>query len=129
MTEWAPLVKLQASEARRQLAERAEQLKQEEAIKAEQLALEKDIAKEEAISGATRALKVKMASERLDENSGGFMTVGVAVILVGGVVLLRALAGDDAGSSIYDQLVKQVRTQQMTNGILIIILGYIITKR
>jgi hypothetical protein len=34
MTEWAPLVKLQASEARRELAERAVQLKQEEANRA-----------------------------------------------------------------------------------------------
>ncbi len=35
MTDWAPLVKLQASEARKQLAERALQQKQEEARRAE----------------------------------------------------------------------------------------------
>lgn len=151
MTEWAPLSQLQASEARRLLAEKALREKQEEARKAEQLVQEKAKAKEEedravaeavrirreeekakakeeedAISGATRALKIKkMASERLDENSGCFTTVAVAVMLVGGVVLLSALAGDDAGSAIR----QQVRTQQMTNGILLMILGYIITKR
>ena len=158
MTEWAPLSKLQASEARRQLAERAEQLKQEEAIKAEQLAQEKAIkaeqfaqeqafkyeqlarerakAKEEekakakededAISTATRALKVKkMASDRLDEAGGCFKAVGVGVLLIGGVVLLSALAGDDEGSAIR----QQVRTLQMTNGILLMILGCFIAKR
>jgi hypothetical protein len=48
MTDWAPLSKLQASEARRQLAERALQQKQEEAIKAEQLAKEKAEKEEQA---------------------------------------------------------------------------------
>ena len=162
MTEWAPLSKLQASEARRQLAERAEQLKQEEAIKAEQLAREKALkdeqlaqekakakeeedravaeavriraeeekakakANEDAISTAARALWVKkMASERLDEAGGCFKAVGVGVLLIGGVVLLSALAGDDEGSAIR----QQVRTLQMTNGILLMILGCIIAKR
>ncbi len=41
MTEWAPLIKLQASEARRILAERAQQLKQEEVSRAEQLTKDK----------------------------------------------------------------------------------------
>lgn len=162
MTEWAPLLKLQASEARRQLAERAEQLKQEQAIKAEQLAREKALkdeqlaqekakakeeedravaeavrirteeekakakANEEAISMAARALWVKkMASERLDESGGCFKAVGVGVLLIGVVVLLSALAGDDGGSAIR----QQVRTLQMTNGILLMILGCIIAKR
>ena len=162
MTEWAPLVKLQASEARRQLAERALQQKQEEAIKAEQLAREKALkdeqlaqekakakeeedravaeavrirteeekakakANEDAISTAARALWVKkMASERLDEAGGCFKAVGVGVLLIGGVVLLSALAGDDEGSAIR----QQVRTLQMTNGILLMILGCIIAKR
>ena len=166
MTEWAPLVKLQASEARRQLAERAEQLKQEQAIKAEQLAREKALkdeqlaqeqafkyeqlarerakakeeeqakakeeeqakakANEDAISAAARVLWVKkMASDRLDEAGGCFKAVGVGVLLIGGVVLLSALAGDDDGSAIR----QQVRTLQMTNGILLMILGCIIAKR
>ena len=47
MTDWASLSKLQASEARRELAERALQQKQEEARRAEQLAQEKDKAQEE----------------------------------------------------------------------------------
>ena len=151
MTEWAPLSKLQASEARRELAERALQQKQEEAIKAEQLAREKAKAKEEedravaeavrirteeekakakanedAISTAARALWVKkMATERLDEAGGCFKAIGVGALLIGGVALLGALAGDDAGSAIR----QQVRTQQMTNGILLMILGCIIAKR
>ena len=147
MTEWAPLLKLQASEARRQLAERAVQQKQEEAIKAEQLkqeqtfkyeqlARERAKAKEEekakakqnedAISTAARALWVKkMASERLDESGDWFKLIGVLVFLVGGMVLFGALAGDDAGSAIR----QQVRTQWMTNGILLMILGCIIAKK
>jgi hypothetical protein len=48
MTDWAPLVKLQASEARKQLAERALQQKQEEARRAEQLAQEKSEKQEQA---------------------------------------------------------------------------------
>jgi len=55
MTEWAPLLKLQASEARRQLAERAEQLKQEEAIKAEQLAREKALKDEQLAQEKAKA--------------------------------------------------------------------------
>jgi sRNA-binding protein len=144
------------------LAERAEQLKQEQAIKAEQLAREKALkdeqlaqekakakeeedravaeavrirteeekakakANEDAISTAARALWVKkMASERLDEAGGCFKAVGVGVLIIGGVVLLSALAGDDEGSAIR----QQVRTLQMTNGILLMILGCIIAKR
>ena len=151
MTEWAPLLKLQASEARRELAESALRKKQEEAIKAEQLAQEKAKAKEEedravveavrirteeekakakanedAISTAARALWVKkMASERLDEAGGCFKAIGVGVLIIGGVVLLSALAGDDGGSAIR----QQVRTLQMTNGILLMIMGCIIAKR
>ena len=71
MTEWAPLLKLQASEARRQLAERAEQLKQEQAIKAEQLAQEKALkdeqlaqekakAKEEEDRAVAEAVRIRM---------------------------------------------------------------------
>jgi hypothetical protein len=55
MTEWAPLLKLQASEARRQLAERAEQLKEEEAIKAEQLAQEKALKDEQLAQEKAKA--------------------------------------------------------------------------
>ena len=75
MTEWAPLVKLQASEARRQLAERALQQKQEEAIKAEQLAREKALkdeqlaqekAKEEEDRAVAEAVRIRM--EKRKEN-------------------------------------------------------------
>jgi hypothetical protein len=67
MTDWAPLSRLQASEARRQLADRAVRQRQEEAIKAEQLAQEKDKAKEEedrVVMEAVRArLKKKIAND------------------------------------------------------------------
>jgi len=127
MTEWAPLSKLQVSEVSRQLSERA--IQQEEAIKAEMLAREKAKAKqnEDAISAAAHALWVKkMASERLDKNSGldRFKALGPFVLVIGLVVLVSGLAGDDAGSAIR----QQVRTLQMTNGILLMILGCIISK-
>ena len=158
MTEWAPLLKLPASEALRQLAERADQLKQEEELKAAELAkmrreqaeqnrqakeeedravaeafrigCEKEKAKakqnEEAISAAARVLRVKkMAIDRLDEYGDLFKLIGVLFFLIGGAVLLKALGGDDDGSAIR----QQVRTLQMTNGILLMILGCIIAKR
>ena len=65
MTEWAPLSKLQASEARRQLAERALQQKQEEAIKAEQLAQEKDKAKEEEEWIIAENVRIRMEKEKV----------------------------------------------------------------
>jgi Fe2+ transport system protein B len=75
MTEWAPLPKLQASEARRILAERAQQLKEEEARKAEQLAKdkaekaekeaqEKAKAKEEEDRAVAEAVRIRMEGER-----------------------------------------------------------------
>jgi len=66
MTDWAPLVKLQASEARRQLAERASQQKQDEARKAEQLAQEKAKAKEEEDRAVAEAVRTRM--EKRKEN-------------------------------------------------------------
>lgn len=75
MTDWAPLAQLQASEARRILAERAQQLKQEEARKAEQLAKdkaeraekeaqEKAKAKEEEDRAVAEAVRIRMEGER-----------------------------------------------------------------
>ena len=106
MTEWAPLLKLQASEARRQLAERAEQLKQEEAIKAEQLAQEKDKAKEEEDRVVMEAVRVRLKNEianryrchccRNDfaypKTQGGNLGCGIALILGSGLVLLITYA-------------------------------------
>jgi hypothetical protein len=75
MTDWAPLAQLQASEARRILAERAQQLKQEEAKKAEQIAKdkaeraekeaqEKAKAKEEEDHAVAEAVRIRMEGER-----------------------------------------------------------------
>ena len=60
MTDWAPLSKLQASEARRELAERSLRQKQEEAIKAEQIAQEKAKAKEEEDRAVAEAVRIRM---------------------------------------------------------------------
>ena len=100
MTEWAPLVKLQASEARRQLAERALQQKQEEAIKAEQLAQEKDKAKEEEDRALKEAIRLRLEREGPSfrchccrktfsrplgapaEDDGGVQVIGVIILVV-----------------------------------------------
>lgn len=147
MIDWAPLAQLQDEEARRQSAEKALKAKQEEARKVEQLEQEKAKAKEKedqavaeavrlrmedrakaeeeeekAVAEATRVLRIKKkASERLN----GSNPMGVVFLLIGGVVLLKALGGDDDGSAIR----QQVRTLQMTNGILLMILGCMIAKR
>ena len=162
MTDWAPLAQLQASEARRILAERALLQKQEEDRKAAELAkkraeeaerlrqeqakakeeedrvvaeavrirLEKDKAKakedEAAIAEATRVQWVKnKASDRLDEYGGFFKFLGTAAFIIGVFVLLRGLAGDPGGSAIR----QQVLVQTMTNGILLMILGYMMARR
>jgi hypothetical protein len=127
MTEWAPLVKLQASEARRQLAERAEQLKQEEAIKAEQLAQEKDKAKEEENRAVAEAVRVRLKNERAtwfrchccresfpkpmggpEGDSDGVQVLGVIILLVAiiaglstGLGIVGALLFGMAGLAMY----------------------------
>jgi flagellar biosynthesis GTPase FlhF len=162
MTDWAPLAQLQASEARRILAERALLRKQEEERKAAELAkkraeeaerlrheqakakeeedravaeatrirLEKEKAKakedEAAIAEAARVQLVKnRAKERLDEYGGLFKFLGTAAFIIGAFVLLSGLAGDPDGSAIR----QQVLVQTMTNGILLMILGYMMARR
>ena len=127
MTEWAPLLKLQASEARRQLAERAEQQKQEEAIKAEQLAQEKDKAKEEENRAVTEAVRVRLKNEIANRyrchccresfpkpmggpegDSDGVQVLGVIILLVAiiaglstGLGIVGALLFGMAGLAMY----------------------------
>jgi flagellar biosynthesis GTPase FlhF len=162
MTDWAPLAQLQASEARRLLAERALLQKQEEERKAAELAkkraeeaerlrqeqakakeeedravaeatrirLEREKAKakedEAAIAEAARVQWVKnKAKERLDEYGGLFKFLGTAAFIIGVLVFLRGLAGDPDGSAIR----QQVLVQTMTNGILLMILGYMMARR
>lgn len=112
MTEWAPLLELQASEARRQLAERALQQKQEEAIKAEQLAQEKAKAKEEENRAVAEAVRVRLKNEKATwflchccresfpkpfgapvEGEGGVQVIGVIILLVAIVAGLSAGLG------------------------------------
>jgi hypothetical protein len=156
MPNWAPMTEFLASESGRKLAEEeALQRKQEKAKEAEallakikakeaeqlayhiakareadQLADQKAKAKEAegaAVDAAIRALKIqKRAEESLETDNDGFYTfLGVVFFIVGGIVLGFALGGDDGGSAIR----QQVRTLQMTNGILLMILGSIIAKR
>ena len=127
MTEWAPLLKLQASEALRQLAERADQLKQEEAIKAEQLAQEKDKAKEEENRAVVEAIRIRMQKEKAtwfrchccresfpkpmggtEGDSDGVQVLGVIILLVAivaglstGLGIVGALLFGMAGLAMY----------------------------
>ena len=100
MTDWAPLSKLQVSEARRQLAERASQQKQEEARKAEQLAQDKAKAKEEdrAVAEATRIRMEKEKNDRFrckccravfsqPKDHGGTLGFGLLLIVASPIVL------------------------------------------
>jgi hypothetical protein len=64
MTEWAPLTQFLASEARRVLAERQLLQKQEEAKKAERLALERAKAKEEEDKAVAEATRSRLAKEK-----------------------------------------------------------------
>jgi hypothetical protein len=122
MTEWAPLPKLQASEARRILAERAQQLRQEEAKKAEQLAKDKAAkleeeakakarAKEEEDRAVAEAMRIRLEKEKanyfrchccretfrsprgLSDMIGG----GVAIIIISSLVGAFAMTGFAAG--------------------------------
>lgn len=125
MTEWAPLLKLGASETLRQFAERAK-AKEVEMAKAKEEDRAKRMADEEAISAAARVLRIKkMASDRLDDSGVLFKLIGVLFFVIGGAVLLKALGGDPDGSAIR----QAVLAQHMTNGILLMILGCIIAKR
>jgi len=127
MTEWAPLLKLQASESRRELAERALQQKQEEAIKAEQLAQEKDKAKEEENRAVAEAVRVRLKNERAtwfrchccresfpkpmggpEGDSDGVQVLGVIILLVAiiaglatGLGIVGALLFGMAGLAMY----------------------------
>ena len=106
MTEWAPLLKLQASEAQRQLAERAEQLKQEQAIRAEQIAQEKAKAKEEDERVIAEAVRIRMKNEKVtwfrchccresfrspDDPRDQFWTAIILLLVAGGLFLIPVL--------------------------------------
>ena len=113
MTDWAPLSKLQASEARRQLAERASQQKQEEARKAEQLAQDKAKAKEEEDRAVAEAVRARM--EKRKENvftcscckdtfekpidPRGLFWKGFGVILLSGIVFTMGMILASAATS------------------------------
>jgi len=127
MTEWAPLLKLQASEARRQLAERALQQKQVEAIKAEQLAQEKAKAKEEEEWIIAENVRIRMEKEKVtwfrchccresfpkplggpEGDSDGVQVIGVIILLVAiiaglstGLGIVGALLFGMAGLAMY----------------------------
>lgn len=92
MTEWAPLLKLQASEALRQLAERANQLKQEEELKAAELAKMRREQAEQNRQAKEKANRYRCHSCRNDfadpKTQGGNFGWGIALILGSGLVML-----------------------------------------
>ncbi len=122
MTDWAPLARLQASEARRLLAERALLQKQEEerkaaelakkrAEEAEQLRQEQAKAKEEEDRVVAEAVRIRM--EKRKENfftcncckdtfdkpvdPRGLFWKGFGIIFLAGIVFLIALAAAGVG--------------------------------
>ena len=117
MTDWAPLAQLQASEARRLLAERALQQKLEEERKAaelakkrrdeaEQLRQEQAKAKEEEDRAVAEATRIRMEKRRenfftcncckdtFDKpvDPRGLFWKGFAIIFLAGIVFLIAIA-------------------------------------
>jgi hypothetical protein len=115
MTEWAPLLELEASKTFREIAEKA---KEEEAANAKWKAKAKEEeAEEEAISAAARVLRIKkLARDRLDSGGiivdGLFRFLGLITFVIGGAVLWNALTGYNLRNPL-----------EMTNGILLMILG------
>jgi hypothetical protein len=128
----AELAKKRAEEAERLRHEQAKAKEEEDRAVAEatRIRLEKEKAKakedEAAIAEAARVQLVKnRAKERLDEYGGLFKFLGTAAFIIGVFVLLSGLAGDPDGSAIR----QQVLVQTMTNGILLMILGYMMARR
>lgn len=102
MTDWAPLVQLQALEERRQSAERALIKKQEEAKNVERLAQERAKAKEEEDRAAVEATRLRLKQEWSNrfichscrktfsepKRHGEALGCGFALILGSGIILL-----------------------------------------
>lgn len=101
MTVWAPLTQFLASEARRKLAEETLQRKQEDAKKAERLALERAKAKEEEDRAVAEATRIRMEKERNDrfrckccravfsqpKDQGGNLGFGLLLIVASPIIL------------------------------------------
>ena len=101
MTVWAPLTQFLASEARRKLAEETLQRKQEDAKKAERLALERAKAKEEEDRAVAEATRNRMERERSNrfrchccrtifsqpKDQGGNLGFGLLLIVASPIIL------------------------------------------
>lgn len=101
MTVWAPLTQFLASEARRKLAEETLQRKQEDAKKAERLALERAKAKEEEDRAVAEATRNRMERERNNrfrchccrtifsqpKDHGGTLGFGLLLIVASPIIL------------------------------------------
>lgn len=133
MSDWAPLSQFLLAEARRRQAEKD---KAEEAKRAERLARERAQAKEDEARSA-EAARIREEKERnaqspgdsrqtsKPDDVGGWQVVGALTFIIGGLVLLDAFSGNPAGSAVR----QQVLAQHMTNGILLMILGFVMARR
>lgn len=139
MSDWAPLSQFILAETRRRQAEKE---KAEEAKRAERIARERANAKEDEARSAeeARIREEKGGNARASagaqssgapgntnkpDDVGGWQIAGALVFIIGGFVLLDGLVGNPQGSAIR----QQVLAQHMTNGILLMILGFVMARR
>lgn len=130
MSDWARLSQFLLAEVRRRQDEKE---RSEEAKRAERLARERAKAKEdEARSAEAARINRSLERARSDDGSGdkkddvqGWPTVGALTFIIGGFVLVNGLASNPDGSAIR----QQVLAQHMTNGILLMILGFVMARR
>lgn len=132
MSDWAPLGQFLLADARRR---KDEQEKADEAKRAERLARERAKAKEDEARSA-EAARISQLQERArsqgesregdkSDDVSGWPIAGALAFIIGGFVLFNGLMGSPDGSAIR----QQVLAQHMTNGILLMILGFVMARK
>jgi hypothetical protein len=140
MSDWAPLSQFILAETRRRQAEKE---KAEEAKREERLARERANAKMEEERRAAEAARIRSDEEKSSRSSlgsqssvgpgrtdktddvRGWPILGALTFIVGCFVLVVGFMGSPEGSAIR----QQVLAQHMTNGILLMILGFVMARR
>ena len=140
MSDWAPLSQFLLTEARRRQAEKE---KAEEAKREERLARERANVKIENERRAAEAARIRSDEEKSSRSSEGsqpsvgpgrtdkaddvrgWPILGALTFIVGCFVLVVGFMGSPEGSAIR----QQVLAQHMTNGILLMILGFVMARR